>query len=618
MKYLFCVIAALCTTTIFAQHIYTTANAHAHNDYQNTFPFRTAYDHQFGSMEADIFLSNDSLIVGHTTNDLVYKRTLQNLYLTPLQNEVVKHNGYPYADTSLSLQMLIDLKTEGVPTLQKLVDVLQTYPSLIHSNKIQFVITGNRPVQQSFTQYPSYIYFDGELHLDYSADALSRIVMLSDDFADYTHWNGKGRLTEHDQQILQTAVAKAHALHKKVRFWDAPDFINAWQQFMALDMDYINTDHIAELSTFFQHFTDTHFTLPQAQNIYQPTYTSDGKDMPVKNVILLIGDGTALPQMYAGYTANHGALNVFNMRHIGLSKTSSYNNYVTDSAPGATSIASGEKTNNRYVGVDHTGKALPLLPLFLSKKNIKTGLVTCGDITDATPADFYGHVTERDSSLAIIRDLKNAPIQLLMGSGNESLTNVALLNEKDRQYFNRDVLNELEPEYKVVSNIDSVTDAQHKWIVMEQRAGLSMLKGRGDWLSQAFDKATNVLSQNKDGFFMMLEGAQIDYGGHANNLPYVATEMLDFDKVIGKALQFADTHPGTLVIVTADHETGGLTLLDGDYNKGYVSGQFSTNDHTALPVMVFAYGPHADYFNGVYENTALFGKILKAYGVSGK
>ncbi|RYY55068.1 MAG: alkaline phosphatase, partial [Chitinophagaceae bacterium] len=108
-----------------------------------------------------------------------------------------------------------------------------------------------------------------------------------------------------------------------------------------------------------------------------------------------------------------------------------------------------------------------------------------------------------------------------------------------------------------------------------------------------------------------LEGAQVDHGGHANKLPWAVTELLDFDQVVGKAMQFADSNGETLVIVTADHETGGLTLTGGDYQKGRIMGQFSTGDHTALPVPVFAYGPGSQYFSGVYENTEIFTRILK-------
>ena len=150
---------------------------------------------------------------------------------------------------------------------------------------------------------------------------------------------------------------------------------------------------------------------------------------------------------------------------------------------------------------------------------------------------------------------------------------------------------------------------------MDSIAGLPVLKGRQDWLQQAFTSAVKILSRNKEGFFLMTEGAQIDYGGHANDMGYVASEVMDFDQVIGKAMQFADKDGQTLVIVTADHETGGLSLLDGNYTSGYVSGQFATNDHTAVPVPVFAYGPRSFEFRGVYENTELFFKIMKVLGI---
>jgi len=298
-----------------------------------------------------------------------------------------------------------------------------------------------------------------------------------------------------------------------------------------------------------------------------------------------------------------------------LSKTSSHDNYITDSAPGSTAISSGIKTNNRFVGVDHTGKSVPLIPELIARKRIKTGLITCGDIADATPADFYAHQSSRDDATAILKDLLKSPVDVLMGSGDESLNNVGILKESDKAKIGENIVSELSTRYKIVSSLDSVREKQNnKWIVIEKRAGLSMLDGRGDWLQQALAKTIKVLSKRKEGFFLMAEGAQVDYGGHDNNIAYVSTEVMDFDKTIGDALRFADKDGETLVIVTADHETGGLTLLDGDYTKGYVSGQFSTNDHTALPVQVFAYGPQSFRFRGVYENTALFKKILDSFG----
>ncbi|TKK71015.1 alkaline phosphatase [Ilyomonas limi] len=619
MRYIFFLLFSGVVSAAFSQPVkYTVSNAHSHNDYEQKVPFWTAYNEGFGSIEADIFLDNDSLYIAHNTEELKVHRTLRQYYIEPLINVIKQNNGYVYKDSSKHLQLLIDLKTDSVQTLNVLIVLLKQYPTLINNHSIQFVITGNRPDQSQFTAYPAFIWFDGELYKDYSKEALTRIVMLSDDLSNYSHWNGKGNPPEKEWTALTKAVNKAHSLGKKVRFWDAPDFTNAWYQFMHLGVDYINTDHIVALATFLNNLPKTTYTsTSNTYATYQPTYKTDGIDKPVKNLILLIADGTSYAQLYTGYTANKGTLNIFNMRNIGISKTSSYDNFITDSGPGSTAIASGAKTNNRFVGADHTGAPLTLLPAVLAKRNIKTGLVTCGDIADATPADFYAHQSERDDATAVLKDLENASIDILMGSGNESLENVDILKASDKAVITESVIAQLQKKYSIVSAIDSVKEtADKKWIVIDKKAGLSELKGRGDWLQKAFAKTVQILSKNKAGFFLMTEGAQVDYGGHANNIAYVATELMDFDKTVGAALRFADTDGQTLVIVTADHETGGLTLLDGDYSKGYISGQFASNDHTALPVPVFAYGPQSFRFRGVYENTALFSKILEAYGIA--
>lgn len=584
--------------------VYTTANAHSHNDYEKPFPFQAAYKEGFGSMEADLHLINDTLWVAHDSARLGIDPTFEVLYLQPLEKEVVRHNGFPFVDPTKKLQLLIDLKTAAIPTLDKVVAALRKYPSLINNPNIRFVISGSRPDSTTWQQYPAFIWFDGNMGQYYPAAALEKIALMSAGFTKYTAWNGKGRLVAHEQDTLQKLIAAAHALGKPVRFWATPDNTNAWYHLIKLKVDYLNTDRIAELATFLNKLPKTGYRNDKAYIPYQPTYKTDGVNKKVKNVILLIGDGTGLAQWYSGYTANHARLNVFNMRSIGLSKTSSYDNFITDSAPGATALASGEKTNNRSVGVDHTGVALSLIPDYVHKKGMRTGLLTSGDMTDATPAAFYGHRTERTDGAGMFADLAGAPIQLLMGSGNKHFTLAAqqALQQKG---------------FTLVRTLDSLpATAQGKWIVMDERAHLSMLQGRGQWLQQAFDKSLHILSQNKAGFFLMAEGAQVDHGGHDNNLPWLASEVMDLDQLVGKAMHFADTNGETLVIVTADHETGGLSLMDGDYDKGYIGGQFATDDHTAIPVPVFAYGPQSRLFSGVYENTAVFFKIMQALGIA--
>lgn len=582
---------------------YTASNAHSHNDYEQKFPFWDAYNHEFGSIEADIFLvkDNDELLVAHTNEELITRKLrLDSSYLIPIVTCIKKNKGFPYPDTTKKLQILVDVKTAAAATLDKLVKTIKRYPELTNNSLVLFTISGNRPGADSFTAYPSFIQFDGELNKSYSQKALAKIALMSADLKGYTSWNGKGKITEADQKKLESAISRSHSLRKPIRFWGAPDNINAWYALMHLKVDYINTDRIYSLAEFLNKLPDNSFTAKNVNKTYKPLYKADGAEKPVKNIILLIADGTGLAQLYAAYTANKGSLNIFKMKHSGLSKTSSFDSFITDSAPGSTAFSTGKKTNNRFVGVDHTGARLPLIPEIISKRSMTTGLITCGDITDATPADFYAHRSDRDSSAAIFHDLVSSPVQLIMGAGNKSM--------------NDTITNALKGSgYNIVSTIESIeeTPAKQKWVLIDSAAGLSMLNGRGPWLQQAFTKAVNILSKNKAGFFLMLEGAQADHGGHNNSLPYVVTEILNFDQAVGKALEFADKNGETLVIVTADHETGGLTLLDGDYSKGYVSGQFSTNDHTAVPVPVFAYGPQSQLFTGVYENTKLFDYILK-------
>lgn len=582
--------------------VYNTSNAHSHNDYEQSIPFLDAYHQQFGSIEADVFYQADpeELWVAHTAADLsTEKRSLDSLYLQPLAKFIRSNNGYVWKEKDRKLQLMIDLKTAAAPTLNLLIKKLQQYPEIISCPVLRIVISGNRPDPSQYASYPDFIWFDGEIGTRYNSEALRRIAMMSAPLQQFTSWNGKGRIPGPEMPAIEQAIADVHALNKTVRFWGAPDNINTWYTMMRLRVDYINTDRIQPLAAFLNKLPQRISYNNRSHEVYTPTYKSDGRDKPVKNVILLIGDGMGLPQVYAGYTANHGKLTLFNMRNTGLSKTSSHDHYITDSAPGSTAFSTGEKTNNRFVGVDHTGTRLAVIPELIHPKMV-SGIITSGDITDATPADFYAHRMARDSSAAIFRDLAASPVQFVMGAGNRA--------------FNQAIRENLQQKgFTVTGFLDSVnTTSKQKWVVMDPVAGKPVAKGRGPWLGGAFTKSLDMLSSSGKGFFLMTEAAQIDHGGHDNNLDWLVTEMLDFDQVIAKALQFADRNGETLVIVTADHETGGLTLLEGDYTTGSVSGQFSTDDHTALPVPVFAYGPRSQLFRGVYENTEIFRKILQA------
>ncbi|PIF47769.1 alkaline phosphatase [Chryseobacterium sp. 52] len=601
-------IAAVIAFGVFAQNQaqnylkYSVGNAHSHNDYQQEIPFWQAYYASFGSIEADVFLVKGKLWIAHTEKELSASRTLENLYLDNISKQIKQNKGNIYPDGSKKLQLLIDIKQDYKTSLNALVSTLKRYPEITGCPGIKIVITGSRPQPGDFKNYPNYLYFDGDLDKNYTDDQLKKIGMLSADFADLVKWNGKGIPRDEETEKIKNAVEKTHALQKPIRFYGAPDFTNAWVNLIDLGVDYINTDHISDLKKFMNTIPKNFYKNAKDYDVYTPTYKTDRAGKKVKNVILLIPDGTSLPQYYTAFTANKGKLNVFNMKSTGLSKTNSSNAYITDSAPGSTAFATGVKTKNTFVGVDEARKSLAQIPDIIAAKGMVSGLISTGDITDATPADFYAHSDNRNSSEPILKDFVSSKTKILMGGPTSGLSqeNVQKIKNAGINFYQ---------DLKSVSKITSRT------LVIDPLASQRITNGRGNWLADAFDLTLNDLKENKKGFFMMVEASQTDGGGHSNNLEQLVTELLDFDQVVGKAMKFADENKETLVIVVGDHETGGLTLLDGNLKEGWVFGNFSTNDHTSIPSSVFAYGPNSQEFTGLFENTEIFSKIMEAYGI---
>ena len=231
---------------------YTTQNAHSHNDYEQEIPFWMAYDQGFGSIEADLMLSGGQLIVAHDSTELTFNRPFKTLYLENIQSCIKKNAGYPYRDSSRTLQLLIDIKTDSIETLSTLIALLEHYPDIIHNPHIFLVITGRRPDPELYSRYPDFIWFDGTLSRPYSNDQLSKIKMLSEDFQDYSQWKGEDTFPARDFDQIKAQIIKAHKHGIRVRFWAAPDFPNAWKELIQLQVDFINTDHIAGLTAFLQ------------------------------------------------------------------------------------------------------------------------------------------------------------------------------------------------------------------------------------------------------------------------------------------------------------------------------------------------------------------------------
>ena len=223
---------------------------HSHNDYEQPHPFQTAYEHGFESIEADIYLVDQELFVAHDAKDIMENRTLSNLYLDPVSAAIKRNRGTIYKDPNKKLQLLVDIKTEAYSTLDALTRILQNFPGIMSSKNLSLVISGNRPKAQDYKNYPSYIFFDGRPGIQYSAEALEKVALISAGFNQYSKWDGSKALpsTEHEQ--LVKLVEQARNMGKPFRFWGCPDNPVAWKEFSSMRIGFINTDKIEALSAY--------------------------------------------------------------------------------------------------------------------------------------------------------------------------------------------------------------------------------------------------------------------------------------------------------------------------------------------------------------------------------
>ncbi len=612
---------------------------HSHNDYSRTMPFYEAYSQHLFSVECDMYYTNGKFLVGHDPEDLKEDVTFDRLYLEPLINVYNLNGGRPYADSEEQIQLVVEIKSDNTDAYMKaFVEKIKKYPEIfdpsVNPYACRIVVTGHVPSPDKFSQYPSYVTFDGDINENYTPEQLKQVGMISMCFSSYSVWNGKGTIIAKEKAVIEDLIARVHALGKPIRFWGAPESVTVWTTFYSMGVDYINTDHPAPCGEFFRNwhtknymigaqsssdhqvirndrldkitrnfsgFQDDKMQLAERQPVYTPTYLNDGTDKPVKNVILLIGDGMGLAEAVATERVN-GGLSIFNMKYMGISQTSSNDAYTTDSAAGGSALATGVKTSNRHIAANEDGSINPSLSDYFAEKGKAVGVVTLGNAVDATPAVFYAHNTERDSANAITRDLLKSPISLLAGSGISEFTErndgVDMIKELGKRGFN------------FVRNIDDINAQNGKVVCIDEAMGEAANVDNLDYLARTTAASIKKLQAiNPDGFFLMVEGAKIDYAGHSQYLPGCILETLSFDKAVAEALKFADSNGETLVIVTADHETGGLTLVDGNNETGQLVGYYFTNDHTPITVPVYAYGPQAQRFIGKQLNIDINKKI---------
>lgn len=323
----------------------------------------------------------------------------------------------------------------------------------------------------------------------------------------------------------------------------------------------------------------------------------------VKNVILLIGDGMGLAQSYAAYLANDKSLSMYTMPYTGLSVTSCADREVTDSGAGGTAIATGHKANYKAIGLDKNNISHPSLLKIAKQYGKSTAIVCSCDLTHATPAAFVANVKNRDLQEQIALSYLEEYCDIALGGGAERFTS------KGR----KDKLNLIDSlakrGYAIVYSQDELSKCESEKIFgLFAEGHLPEASKRGGVMQQYMLKALEQLDKNPNGFFMMLEGSRIDMEAHLNKYDAMVEETLDFDRCVAIALDFAKRKGNTLVVVTADHETGGLTL---PAKGSKTQDKWTTLNHTGVPVPIYSFGPGAKNFTRVMQNTDIFFEIYK-------
>ena len=334
---------------------------------------------------------------------------------------------------------------------------------------------------------------------------------------------------------------------------------------------------------------------------YEPVTVEEPKGRKVKNIIFMIGDGMGLEQISAAWVSNGGKLNLDNFSKTGLQRTYSANKLVTDSAAAGTALATGHKTNNGMISMTPDAEIVKSLAEEAMEKGKRTGAAVTCRVNDATPSVFFSHSISRNSQEDIAAQMASSGVYFLSGGGEKYWT-----KRKD----GRDLTAEIQKKgYSFASTKDELMAVEQGPVVaLMAEKDLKPALDRGDLLPASVTKALQLLD-NKNGFFLMIEGSMIDDGGHDNKAGHTMEEIFDFDRTLGIVLEWAEKDGETLVIVTADHATGGMTLLGGSIQKQKIEVNFSTKGHNGIVLPVFAWGPHSEDFVGFYENTELSDRI---------
>jgi alkaline phosphatase len=359
-------------------------------------------------------------------------------------------------------------------------------------------------------------------------------------------------------------------------------------------------------------------------SFYAPSPTTEFypelHDTRVKNIIFCIGDGMGLGQISLARmkaAGPDGTLYMERMPVTGFIRTHSADALVTDSPAAGTALASGVKTNNGIIGIMPDGTRYQTILEAAKAKGMATGLVVTSRITDATPAAFASHVTSRKMQDKIAEQLISNKVNILFGGGKEYFLPRSYSRSKRNDQKNL-IERAKKTGYLYIRNAEELKTANRPHILGLFQLGPLTTVAPEPSLTELTAKAIDILDREGGdyGFFLMIEGSQIDWACHDNDAARTIRQTLLFDQAVKAAIDFALEDKHTLVIVTADHETGGLTIKDGSLKGDDLEVNWSTGGHSAMPVPIYAFGPKAEVFTGTYDNSEVPKKFARLLGIN--
>jgi|TARA_B110000196_G_scaffold77551_1_gene66478 alkaline phosphatase len=351
-----------------------------------------------------------------------------------------------------------------------------------------------------------------------------------------------------------------------------------------------------------------------------------------KNIILLIGDGMSASQV-SSYRLLKGGPNarlaVDKFPISGIVLTHSEDAIVTDSASSATAYSTGIKTNNTFLGLDKDKNVLKNLTEKIHGYGFVSSLIATSEVTHATPAAFAAHIDLRWKTDEISAQMMDSNVVTILGGGRHFFLTEEMGGKRED---GRDLLQEVENSHVLLTHKDQLNDfdqttsgkvvglfADEHLRDLEKPENHSTEPSLSEMLNFAIKRSETFMDNGCKGSFIMVEGSQVDWAGHSNDINYLKREMQDLEEAVELAVDYANKNQDTLVIVTADHETGGLLIEPAsaaDYTGNEVKFSFNTaigrGSHTGVPVPVYAYGPGSENFTGTLDNTDVYRAMIAA------